>query len=297
MKKNQLLLASEDIKLKLRIGSLLFNIFFDSSFFNSENETSGSHNHATFELHFIMNGSCTFCVEDLNYELSENSFCIIAPEVYHSLKSNPQCIYRKSCFKFEYTVDRHTENLSPSEETAEIIGILSNIKFFHMKDASKNICLINDIYKEFEEQSVGYISKIQSLFVQILIDVFRLAYIEPKNQLDLPSRIPDEKRIYLIESFFFNNYSRKITDSELSDLLHISSRQLNRILHKLFHSSFREKLCKTRIEAAKDLLTSTNQTISEISIKTGYTSISSFCSVFKFYTGLTPSLFRNKNKL
>ena len=298
MNKDQLIKASEDIKLTLRLGGLLFNIYLDEAFFNAEDEISErSHNHATFELHFIINGSCTFCVEDSHCELSENSFCIVTPGVYHSQKPNMTCLYKELCFKFDYTVDRHTESLVPGEETAEIINILSNIKFFHIKDASNYIHLIDIIHREFEEQSVGYISKIQSLFVQILIDVFRLIYAEPKNQLDLPSRIPAEKRIYIIESFFSNNYSRKPADSELSDLLHISSRQLNRLLHTLFRSSFREKLLKTRIEAAKDLLINTNQTISEISDRTGYSSISSFCSIFKFNTGLTPSSFRKKVKL
>jgi len=54
---------------------------------------------------------------------------------------------------------------------------------------------------------------------------------------------------------------------------------------------------KKRMEKAKKLLSTMDTTISDIARQTGFYNISYFSKMFKKYTGLTPSEYRNSHNL
>ena len=53
-------------------------------------------------------------------------------------------------------------------------------------------------------------------------------------------------------------------------------------------------LQKTKIEAAKNLLETTNKDIVEVMVSTGYNDMKNFRNLFKTFTGLTPTAYREK---
>ncbi|MDE7294184.1 MAG: helix-turn-helix transcriptional regulator, partial [Oscillospiraceae bacterium] len=53
-----------------------------------------------------------------------------------------------------------------------------------------------------------------------------------------------------------------------------------------------EYIAKRRIQAAKELLTSSDKTVENIAIETGFCTASYFCKLFKRYEGMTPIQFK-----
>lgn len=78
----------------------------------------------------------------------------------------------------------------------------------------------------------------------------------------------------------------------LAELLHMSTRQLNRILKNRYGVSFRHKLMETRLNHAMDLQFRTALPITDIAARIGYESSRSFHAAFKAYTGNTPAVYR-----
>ena len=74
----------------------------------------------------------------------------------------------------------------------------------------------------------------------------------------------------------------------------MSSRNLNLICQKIMNQSVSEIIETRKLTEAKNLLASTNKSISEIGFELGYNEKSYFSNVFKKKSGQTPSEFRDE---
>ena len=83
--------------------------------------------------------------------------------------------------------------------------------------------------------------------------------------------------------------------NDLSDVLHLSASQANRILKEQYGQSFKEKLRSTRMQQSRLLLEQTDMKISDIAADVGYSSTAGFHPAFRDLFGVTPAEYR-KNK-
>ena len=79
-----------------------------------------------------------------------------------------------------------------------------------------------------------------------------------------------------------------------AEKLFMSSRNLNLITRNILQQSVSEIIETRKLIEAKNLLTSTDKSISEIGFELGYNEKSYFTSVFKKKSGQTPSEFREE---
>lgn len=88
------------------------------------------------------------------------------------------------------------------------------------------------------------------------------------------------------------HYQESITREDIEKYVHLNGDYLNRIYKSATGYTLMEYIQFVRIEKAKQLLRTTNDTISEICGKTGYDSPPYFAKIFKKQTGKTPSEYR-----
>jgi AraC-like DNA-binding protein len=84
---------------------------------------------------------------------------------------------------------------------------------------------------------------------------------------------------------------------ELALQLSIKPRVLSQAINDILQQNFFDFINRYRIEEARRLLTNPADkkiTVLEVLYKVGFNSKSSFNTLFKKYTGLTPTEFRNK---
>jgi AraC family transcriptional regulator, transcriptional activator of pobA len=79
-----------------------------------------------------------------------------------------------------------------------------------------------------------------------------------------------------------------------AEKLFMSARNLNLICQSILHQTVTETIEIRKLIEAKNLLTSTDKTISEIGFELGYNEKAYFTSVFKKKSGQTPSEFREE---
>jgi len=90
------------------------------------------------------------------------------------------------------------------------------------------------------------------------------------------------------------NYKQSESVQFYADHLHTSVRNLNLICQTVFNKSVSEIVENRKLIEAKQLLVSTNQSISEIGYELGYNEKSYFSRVFAKKEGVTPTEFRTK---
>ena len=97
----------------------------------------------------------------------------------------------------------------------------------------------------------------------------------------------------IIEDAFFYRY-RTLTLPDLSRLLNLSARQTQRLLQQNFGRTFSQKLTEARMAAASQYLLTTELSVTEISERTGFSSIEHFSAAFRRFTGRSPRQYRKE---
>jgi len=250
------------------------------------------HKHNSYEIHYITAGSCTLRVEEESFPLKTGDLCLTAPGLYHSLK-NMSADFDRIGLMFEITPSPK-ENID--KETASLLNALKSVKVFCLPagNMADTLMRIKEAAVLFE-QKTGGTAKLKTLIELFIIDLAE--HIDShKTQEAVEFSSLDKRRSYMIDNFFHANFHLNDGDSLLAETLCVSSRQLDRILKKIYGKGFREKLLEVRLEIAKDFLYTTDKSIVEISELIGYIRPANFSTFIKSMTGKTPSALRKENR-
>ncbi|GAB5523067.1 MAG: AraC family transcriptional regulator [Roseivirga sp.] len=106
------------------------------------------------------------------------------------------------------------------------------------------------------------------------------------------SKFENSQQIEKVYTFIQQNFHRKVTLSEVSDLVNMSTVSFNRFIKKRTGKTFIEYINDTRISYAARWLIETDLSIGEIGFKCGFNNIANFNRVFKKSKDCTPSEFR-----
>jgi AraC-like DNA-binding protein len=283
-----------DLIVKLRFGTLVFRIILDNNFFSPyEVEYIERHNHAIYEIHYVLSGTSNIVVDNKELQIHPDTYYIIAPNVYHEQRINTKDHVHKYMFFIDYQIFKTENSIYPEEEEERnILDAFKSIRFFSQKGIKDHLFLLNEIRKELQNLQVGYYSRVQSIFKLLLIQIVRDILSGKKADYRVPFGSVDEKKTLIIEKFFDTGYHRDITAEQLANQLHVSIRQLNRIMRDKYNMTFMQKLIEIRMEAAKKYLESTDLSVNEISKKVGYDSESNFYHTFKKMNNCTPGEYR-----
>lgn len=95
-----------------------------------------------------------------------------------------------------------------------------------------------------------------------------------------------------IEEYVAANVFNELSLSRMSEDLCISSSYLSRIFKSVMGINCSEYLVNVKLDKARELLSTTNCTVKEISEKLGYASLSHFNRIFKEHFGCTPKQYK-----
>lgn len=98
--------------------------------------------------------------------------------------------------------------------------------------------------------------------------------------------------VYPALSYIQNHPHEIVAMKEMAKLCHLSASYFSRLFKKEVGENFNEYINRNKTEMAKNALTTTNHSISDIAEGLGFQDTSYFVKVFKRYEGITPSDFR-----
>lgn len=121
---------------------------------------------------------------------------------------------------------------------------------------------------------------------------------EIKKHFEAPQVIETEKeiRIKSMLSYIHRNFREKITLEEIAAAANISEREANRIFQKIIQQTPFEYLLNYRLNAAKELLSHSDLSITEISYRCGFTDSAYMGKQFRKANGMTPKEYRQRKQ-
>lgn len=232
------------------------------------------HTHDYYEIVYVFDGEGIHIINNKPYAVQAGSLMVLKPgdmHIYHSLTD-------MSLFHCCFTSQEPLSHLSTQYEFPVVIT-LDN--FFKLQLE----LLFYMLEEELKQRKAHFYQAAWSLLDFIIFIIFR-RIVEPPS---IPSVWTD------VLSYITAN----LKDAEFSEAVKIfgtSDSYFCRMFKRDFSMTFRKFLIKLRIQKAKELLQSTNKSVSEIYELCGYNNNRTFFLDFKKIVGMTPSQYRKEHQ-
>ena len=241
------------------------------------------HNNADYELHIVLRGACFLDVEARTYELHRGQAVLLAPGHYHRPQTHPGDFERIS-MNFAISQGRLLKTLQNRVPVCEVLDLPDSL-LVHCR----NLIYEGAAGNAFRQEMM------QAMLMQLMVSILRLFGLADAPQAASPS--PDEvDRTGLIDAFFERHMADRAGEALLAERLHLSKRQLARVLLEHYDMNFRQKLLVTRMDHAGWLLRTTEKSIGEICSIVGYNSETTFFKNFKNHYDVTPLQYRKQHQ-
>ena len=249
------------------------------------------HMHPFTEIFFITSGQGTFQIGDEIVSVKESDLILINPNCSHTERSV------SSSNPLEYIVFA-INNLAigtlPSnltnDDTKDTLNTYKILNF--NKKKSEILYNLNTLIRELEEKNLNYELACKSILTLFLIQVMR------NTSSDIFITEKFEKiniECMKIKNYIDSHYSENITLDFLSNLTYVNKFHLVHLFTKEMGISPINYLINKRIDESKNLLSTTNYSIRDISSIVGFSNSSYFSQMFKKITGISPKDFRSTN--
>lgn len=244
------------------------------------------HRHSSFELHVVFRGSLGIRIDGRLYSICAGQGLLIAPDIYHTNQFFSDDLH-KMCLTFELPRPEQLREAQHVQLSAAFYGqTCAVISTEDLLQSLRELCALVQRYP-----NTGWDSeRLKATMVLLILSIF--------EKLDTPLSVhhaappPSGASAFIIDEFFNLHYHLNSGNELLARQLHMSTRQLDRVLQKHYNMNYREKLLDIRLTNALDFLLTTDKSIAEISELVGYSTPANFSAFIKKATGRTPSEIR-----
>ncbi len=257
-------------------------LIYPTSFFDSEYDSryfTQRKNMQSFEIRYTYEGCGKLIYENEEYPLPPGTGFFIdnrKPHYYETVGDKWFC------------TELHFDGVLVSNLYEKYIGsgspIFTDQTCPNFKMYQYEILRKISSYEPYREYSVS------NLFTTLLTDM-----LTNKNRFfSVSQKLPDIVK-YTVE-YIEQHYDEKVSIDKLSSRQFISRRHLTREFTRFMGTSPKKYLGRVRILKARELLVSTDLSIGEIAIRTGFGTDSRFIEFFKKETDTTPMQYRKINR-
>lgn len=148
---------------------------------------------------------------------------------------------------------------------------------------------LDNMILEFKTKKQGFETYIKGSIFSLLGFLMRHGFIANINFL---GEFRDDERILPVIEYIDKNYTERITLDDLSKTANLSSEHLCRVFKKVYGRTLGDYINFVRVSKAEKMLSTTEKTISEVALDTGFASLSYFNRVFKKYKNCSPSVYK-----
>ncbi len=240
------------------------------------------HTHQFTELFYVLHGEGVFYIEREKVPVKTDDLIIINPNVEHTEKTFPNN-------PMEYIVFG-VEGLAfsfPEHDQAYGRGYSF---YSYGSDKNQFINFAQLMMHEFQDKKPGF-EKVCHGLLEVL-----LVYISRKQKLSVISESSFQlsKECAIAKRYIDTNYAQDITLDSLADLTHINKFYLAHSFTECIGQSPISYLTERRLAACKELLSSSNLSVTQIATSAGFSSQSYFSQIFNKKVGMSPRQYRKQ---
>lgn len=246
-----------------------------------------SHWHDHLEIIYLIEGELQISCNDAESLLTKNEFYVINSNKIHGTKSNGKIKALLIQIPYSFMESYITE--------------YENVKFmesFEEVRADKTYCdmkkLLKQMNKIYKDKGKGF----EFLFMSKLSEFLFLLYTNYSYADALEGR--ESRQIVRLKGllqFIADSYYEPITLKEAADMLSLNTEYFCRMFKRCMGVTFLEYVNLVRIDHIHEELMNTDDSVTDILERNGFSNYKVFSRMFKEQFGMTPSELRTKMKL
>lgn len=238
------------------------------------------HTHQFTELFYVLHGEGVFYIENEKVPVKTDDLIIINPNVEHTEKTFPNNPMEYIVFGVEGLAFSFTEHDQANGRGYSF--------YSYGSDKNQFINFAQLMMHEFQDKKPGF-EKVCHGLLEVL-----LVYISRKQKLSVISESSFQlsKECAIAKRYIDTNYAQDITLDSLAEITHINKFYLAHSFTECIGQSPISYLTERRLAACKELLSSSNLSVTQIATSAGFSSQSYFSQIFAKKVGMSPRQYR-----
>ena len=244
------------------------------------------HDHSAVEILLTLEGSVTYTVDDIVYQVRKGEVLIIPPDMQHALSMGEESSRYLFLFEPEGILSmRDIKTLTPYFHRP-----------FHLRDGAEAhvrirelLLKLKDVYEKRELMwntvCYSYLLRVYAILGQRYLNGVR-------NRIPDGGRIVESEVITASMTYINNHYKQDLSLEDVAEFAGFSRYYFSRSFKKQTGYSFKDYLCEKRLQVATDLLIRTDKSMKDVAAESGFGSVATFNRVFREKKGCTPTQFR-----
>lgn len=239
---------------------------------------SKRHQHAKYELLYIVRGEGEYVTDHGAFPIRAGSLCLSAPKEYHAVRLGESHTYERYVINF-------TADALP-EEAQELLTPFRKVRVFHSQE------LVSSPQKSFEKMRDFLIFPEKErlrLLALCLEEIMTISFISYRKKQSDSSEAKESNFAEEIKRYLDENLEQKITLDALSEKFFVSKYYLCHSFKNNTGQTVLQYLTNRRLEKARALIQNgTSATLA--AEKCGFGDYSAFYRAHKKHLGIPPSL-------
>lgn len=151
-------LTYENLNIKVRIDSLLFDILLDNWFVPKQLVVEPEkHNHFAIEIHFFISGSGSLFLGEQEIQINPGSIHVIGPNVYHAIKQKKDAPITRMYIQFTFKDIHIHDDFFLGQDLHKYYYMSFKQKLIETRiEVAKDLLQINDLTIQQIAEEVGY---------------------------------------------------------------------------------------------------------------------------------------------
>lgn len=253
------------------------------------------HWHTGFEINLVTVGTLSYFVENTRYELNEGEAVFInAGRLHRAFSVNP----RQNSNTVVFSPALLCSDVA-SDDYAALITAFSNapLNSLHITEnipwQKRFLRTLRRLFRTEEKQDFGYPLAVRGMLCELFSELLKEMPPAP-----FPKKKEDEnqKRLRRILTCLTLHYDEDLMLMQIADEAGLCAEECSRFFKRQMGVSLFSYLNRYRIEKACELLSSTDLSIGDIALSTGFNGSSYFNKRFMEQMHTTPSAYRKQIK-
>ena len=256
---------------------------------NTDFEAYPVHWHDAIELIMPLKNEYIVNVSGVDIHIPENEILVIPPCELHSM---PAVHGRRLIFQCDNAILGNIKSFEPIIRHLTSALLINQSYSRELHRLAKKIML--DIYELYFSKSELSDIKIYSELIQLLIAVreFQLEQNKITLSIDDEKSMEYNKRFDAVFSYIDTNYMYDISLDQLADVAGYSKYHFSRIFRQYNSMSYLQYINARRIKTAEILLLDPKIPVTEVAMRSGFKSLTTFNRIFKEIKHCTPTDFK-----
>ena len=246
----------------------------------AETGTSWPHYHSLYEIYFMLEGNCTYIIDNKVYNVQAGDIVIIPEGIIHHTK---------------YDTISHSRilvNCAPEYIPSSVKAALPLGNYLY-----RNPFIVDEARKIFDKTESEYKKKDEFTEEILICHTYSLLYLLLRNSDSCITVDEGNKVIEQAVAYIRENFSSDITLSSLAKKFSVSPEHFSRMFKKETGLGFSKYLNSLRLQYAEHLLRNSDiQNITQIAESCGFEDSNYFSKKFKEAYGASPKKIQKKGR-